>query len=334
MRRRVDGLDALRGVAVGLVVLRHALPDVFPGAGVVGVVMFFAVSGHLITGVLLDELDGTGRVDLPRFYARRARRLVPALLVLLVGVAAVTLVLDPLDDRADLMRDLLVAATWTGNLPGLTPDGATFHLWTLATEEQFYLLWPLALAVAHRRGRVPWLLVAAGVACAVACVAVLLRLRDDPDLAYALPTSWAGCFVVGAASRVLAARWTPPVGVQVAALALLGGACVLSLRGHALTYLVAGPAVALLTALLLVAWRTRVTMTARAVRPLVWLGTVSYGAYLWNYPLTLWLRPHVPHAGLLAAALTVPVAAASWYLVERPLGPRPRVAERRQVAVA
>jgi peptidoglycan/LPS O-acetylase OafA/YrhL len=92
---------------------------------------------------------------------------------------------------------------------------------------------------------------------------------------------------------------------------------VVPLRGHALTYLAAGPAIAALTAVLLVSWRTWATVSTPALRALVWLGTVSYAAYLWNYPLTLWLRPHTDLAGPLAAALTVLLAALSWYAVER-----------------
>ncbi|WP_244930569.1 acyltransferase [Nocardioides sp. W7] len=327
MTRRIDGLDLLRGIAVGLVVLRHALPEQFAGAGVVGVVMFFALSGHLITGLLLGELQRTGRVDLRRFYARRARRLVPALVLLVLGVSLVTVLLDPLGDRADLGRDALVALTWTGNLPHLTPDGATFHLWTLATEEQFYLLWPVLLVVAFRR-RLVLVLLATGSVVGLAAVALtVLWLRAEPDLAYALPTSWAVCFVIGAASRVLAVRVVVPPWAPGAALVGLTVLSVVPLRGHALTYLLAGPATAMLTAVLLVAWRSWADVTAAGLRPLVWLGTMSYGAYLWNYPLTLWLRPHVDHAGLLAALLTVPAAAFSWYAVERRFQARPRVLE-------
>ena len=315
---RIAGLDLLRGVAIGLVMLRHAFPEPFAGAGVVGVVMFFALSGFLITGVLLGELGRVQRVDLGRFYRRRARRLVPALLFLVAGVVAVTLVFDPLGDRDQLGKTVLVALTWTGNLPFGHASDATFHLWTLATEEQFYLVWPAVLALAFARRRVGAALAATAAACLLACVLTLLWLGEAPDLAYALPTSWAVCFVIGAATRVYAERlvlphWTVPVAL--AGLALLS---VVPLRGHALTYLAGGPAIAVLTAVLLVSWRTWTTVSGPALTALMWLGTVSYAAYLWNYPLTLWLRPHLDHAGPVAAGLTIVLAAVSWYAVERP----------------
>lgn len=320
MTRRIAGLDLLRGLAVGLVMLRHAWPDLARGAGAVGVVMFFAISGFLITGVLVDERARTGRVDLRRFYVHRVRRLVPALLLLVVGLVLVTLLIDPLDDRDHLVKTVVVALTWTGNLPFGHASDATFHLWTLATEEQFYLVWPaLLLVLGPRQG-----LAVAALGTGAALLGTVLWLREDPDLAYALPTSWALCFVIGAAARLHRDRlavpaWGPPIAL--AGLAVLS---VVPLRGQALTYLAGGPAIAALTAVLLLAWRTWTEITHPALRALVWLGTVSYGAYLWNYPLTLWLRPHLEHgAGLLAACLTVLAAAASWYVVERPLQRRP-----------
>ena len=306
---RSDGLDLLRGLAVGLVMLRHALPDVFGGAGVVGVVMFFALSGYLITGVL------ERRPRLGDFYRRRARRLVPPLLVLVAGVVAVTLVADPLGDRDELGWTVLWALTWTGNLPFGHASDATFHLWTLATEEQFYLLWPATLLLLGR-GRA---LVVAGAATVAACVATTWWLAEDPDLAYSLPTSWAVCFVIGAAVRLHRDRLAVPSWAPGAALVVLAVLALVPLRGHALTYLAAGPAVAALTGVLILAWRGRLAIDG-PLRILVWLGTVSYAAYLWNYPLSLWLPP------LPAVALTLLAAALSWRYVEAPLLRRSRVA--------
>ncbi len=325
--RRIDGIDLLRGLAIALVMLRHAWPQPFAGAGVVGVVMFFALSGYLITGLLLDEQERTGRVDLRRFYARRARRLVPALLALVAGVVGVTLLLDPLGDRDELGRTVLVALTWTGNLPFGHASDATFHLWTLATEEQFYLLWPAVLVASAARGQVRAALLLVAAACVLACVATLVWLREDPDLAYSLPTSWAVCFVVGGATRALGDRVVVRPWAVSAALAGLAVLSVVPLRGHALTYLAGGPAIAALTAVLLLSWRTRTDVTGPA-RALVALGTVSYGAYLWNYPLTLWLRPSLEaYAGPVAALLTLVAAALSWRFVEAPVQRRRRVPE-------
>ncbi|GAB3195132.1 hypothetical protein GCM10027062_01300 [Nocardioides hungaricus] len=302
MTARIDGLDLIRGIAIGLVMLRHAVPGVFAGAGVVGVVMFFALSGYLITGVLERG------PRLGEFYARRARRLVPALLVLVAGVALVTLVADPLGDRDELGWTMLWALTWTGNLPFASVDGATFHLWTLATEEQFYLLWPATLLLLGRHRA----LVVAGAATVLACLATVWWLAEAPDLAYALPTSWAVCFVIGAAVRLHGDRLAVPAWAAPAALAALTALSVVPLRGHALTYLAGGPAIAALTGVLILAWRTWLTVTG-PLAAVVWLGTVSYAAYLWNYPLSLWL-PALP-----AAALTLVAAALSWRYVEAPL---------------
>jgi len=317
-RARIQGIDLLRGVAVLLVMLRHALPDVFAGAGIVGVVMFFSLSGHLITGLLLDEVERTGTVRLRRFYANRALRLVPALLLLVAVFAAVTLLFDPLRDAATLPRSVLLALTWTGNLGIPGASDAVFHLWTLATEEQFYLLWPAALIVAARFGKTRTVTVALSALGLAACIATLAWVSPEPDRAYALPTSWVLCFLIGAASRVwraqiLVPRWLPPV-----ALVLLLALSVLPVRGHNYTYLAVGPAVAVLTAAVMLRW-SRVPVVPRLVRPLAVLGTVSYGAYLWNYPLTLWFRPWGAAGALLAFALTLAAAAASWWLVERPV---------------
>jgi peptidoglycan/LPS O-acetylase OafA/YrhL len=329
-RARIQGIDLLRGVAVLLVMLRHALPDVFAGAGIVGVVMFFSLSGHLITGLLIDEFERSGTVRLRRFYANRALRLVPALLILVAVFAVVTLLADPLHDADTLPRSVLLALTWTGNLGIPGASDAVFHLWTLATEEQFYLLWPAALLLAARAGKTRAVTVALSVLGLAACVATFVWAAPLPDRAYALPTSWVLCFLVGAASRVWRAdlrvpRWLAPV-----ALVILLSLSLLPVRGHNWTYLVVGPLVAALTALIMLRW-SRLAVVPRGIRPLAALGTVSYGAYLYNYPLALWFRPWGTAGALLAFTLTLAAAAASWLLVVRPVA---RCRDRRSRAAS
>jgi len=158
-------------------------------------------------------------------------------------------------------------------------------------------------------------------------VATVAWIGEAPHLAYALPTSWAVCFVIGAGVRLHADRLSR-VGpaAATAGLVRLAALSVVPLRGHELTYLAGGPAIAALTGLLLLARREWRVVRAPALRAPVWLGTVSCAAYLWNDPLTLWLRPHVVHAGLLAVVATLAVAWLSTRFVEEPLlhrAPRP-----------
>jgi peptidoglycan/LPS O-acetylase OafA/YrhL len=330
---RIEGLDLLRGVAIVLVMLRHAWPSVFEGAGVVGIVLFFTLSGYLITGVLARELRERGRVDLRRFYLRRACRLVPALVGMVGCFALVSLTFDPLGDRDSTVRSIVIALTYTADLPIQHGSPALFHLWTLAVEEQFYLVWPAFLAFAWTRRLLGSALVLAGTVSLALCVAVLVRLAPDYDLAYALPTSWAVCFVVGAATRLgvdsaLHRDWArlQPEGqprltrIAVPAMTALAVMCVLPLRGHATTYLLGGPAIAVSTSALLVTWCDWRRVYSRILRPLVALGTISYGVYLWNYPVTLWLREwDWAGADGLAIAASILIAAISWQLVERPV---------------
>ncbi|GAB3555396.1 peptidoglycan/LPS O-acetylase OafA/YrhL [Actinopolyspora lacussalsi] len=234
--------------------LRHAFPDVFPGAGVVGIVMFFTLSGYLITGVLTKELAIGGRIDYRRFYLRRARRLLPALLAVIVVFVAVAATVDPLDESGSLPRTVAVMLTFTDDLPVIHLGGAAFHCWTLATEEQFYLVWPALLTLAWTRRSVTATLVTTAVIVLAGCVAALIWLWPHPDNAYGLPTSWFVCFVIGAATRLrghsgwMSARLVP---LALAGLAVLS---ILPLRGHVLTYLLVGPTIATLTAALLLVW--------------------------------------------------------------------------------
>lgn len=356
---RVRRLDALRGLAVLLVIIRHAAPDAAPGAGVVGIAMFFTLSGYLITGSLLRELDATGRIRLGAFYRRRAVRLLPALSALVAGLAVVTLLLDPLDDRGALGRTLAVALTYTADLPIALGSDSIFHLWTLSVEQQFYLLWPPLLAWAWYRRWTTLLVAGTLVALTLTATCVTLHLGQDFDRAYRWPSSWAGALLIGAAAYMCTHRpkenraaATPAHGRSgailrtllpprtrltsrrpssprsgrtlratsaAAALVLLLAAGVVPWRSFSLTYPWGGLLLAALTAVVLHHWADDPTPPGRPLTALARLGTISYAAYLWNYPLTLWLRPWHPVAGpTLAVVLTLVLATASWFLVERP----------------
>ncbi|KRC37437.1 acyltransferase family protein [Oerskovia sp. Root22] len=205
-------LEGLRGLAVVLVLLFHASVPGVPG-GYVGVDLFFVVSGFLITGLLLRELTSTGRIGLHAFFAGRARRILPAACVVLVGTAvAAWWVLPPLRAR-DTMIDVLASALQVANLRFIAQEtdymaaasapSPVLHYWSLAVEEQFYVVLPLLLALtgvlAARTRRRPlpaavWVLVVATVA---SFVVSLVLTASDPAVAYMSPLTRAWQFGVG-----------------------------------------------------------------------------------------------------------------------------------------
>src|SRR3954471_2196193 len=163
--RRIPSLDGLRAISMGLVLLSHlagtrnfplsAAQGNFWGLGEFGVVVFFVISGYLITGLLLDELDRTGRVDLARFYFRRTLRIFPPYYAFLICLA-----LAGATGAVALQRgDLVSALTYTANYD-IDRSWFVGHTWSLSVEEQFYLLWPAVLLFARTRRAI---LLAAGV---------------------------------------------------------------------------------------------------------------------------------------------------------------------------
>ncbi|TMF33174.1 MAG: acyltransferase, partial [Chloroflexi bacterium] len=149
-------LEGLRAVAVGLVLAYHAgIPKVY--GGYVGVDVFFVLSGFLITGLIVRELRANGRIDLPQFYARRARRLLPAALVAIAGTLVLSVILLPPLRVPDVAGDAAAASVYVSNmrfafqatdyLASDLPPSPLLHFWSLGVEEQFYLFWPALLAV-------------------------------------------------------------------------------------------------------------------------------------------------------------------------------------------
>lgn len=326
---RVAGLDALRGVAIALVMLTHADGALVGSGGMVGVTLFFVLSGFLITGLLVRDLERHGRVRWGRFYGARALRLLPPLALVLAGYLVVEGLLGWFAGPSQVPWTLLSALTYTSNLPYLPHgSGAFFHLWTLATEEQFYLLWPVVLAFAWRRRWVRGVLALGVTGSLLLCAATIAYQAPDVARVYALPTSWSVALFLGCALRLgrdRASRALPagPVGQRWLAgtlLTLLAGlALVPGLDASPWMYLAVVPAVAVASAVLVLLaagsrWRAR-----GPVRAAVALGTVSYAAYLWNLPITQWLGdPRDLAGGTLGVVLTLLAATASWWLVERP----------------
>ncbi|GAB98319.1 putative acyltransferase [Kineosphaera limosa NBRC 100340] len=324
-RRFYPEVQALRAVAIGMVLLFHFGSGIpFVGGGLVGVDVFFVISGFLISGHLLAELDRTGRVRLADFYARRARRLLPASLSVLLAVAVATALILPREAWGDAGRSVLASAFYAMNLYAahLTALGGqeafaalpTVHYWSLSAEEQFYLLWPplilLAAAVASwlgRRGRAVGRVTAVGIALTVVAVVsfvvALVWTWIDYPVAYFVTVTRVWEFAAGGLVALLLRRWAP---TQRTATVLRWLGLILILPGSLLLVLpdvMPGPGVlpavaafpaplavpaVLGTALVIIAGGTRPgSFLDRVVkwRPTQWLGLISYSVYLWHWPL-------------------------------------------------
>jgi peptidoglycan/LPS O-acetylase OafA/YrhL len=335
-RPRRDGyrpdIEGLRAVAVLAVVAYHAVPGWLPG-GYVGVDVFFVISGFLITGLLWRELERSGRVSLAGFYARRARRLLPAaMLVLVVTMVASALILPPLQ-VASVWKDGLACALYVGNyrfaaakvdyLAPSTPSPFT-HYWTLGVEEQFYLLWPLLLVAASlvwtlRRPSRGGAAAGLGVACAGSFALSLWLTRADEPLAFfSLPTrAWelglGGllALAVPALRRIPAAAaaalgWAGLAAVAVAC-GVFGASTAFPGTAALLPVLGAGAVVASGVG---GAPGGPVLLLGRAVPKAI--GRISYSWYLWHYPVLV-LAPYVAgHA--LSAWVDLALAAGSGLL--------------------
>lgn len=313
-------LDGLRGIAVLLVIVAHAQVPYAASAGMVGVTLFFVLSGFLITRLLVEETERTGRVDLRAFYGRRARRLFPALIALL----AVTLIISG-GTRAALWR-ALVALTYTSNIVGVSHDmGPLGHTWSLAMEEQFYLLWPLILVWVGRR-RPTWLV--PGILVAITIVStnrVLLSLSGATTWRVLIaPDTRVDGLLVGCLVALLITRLARR---QLSRYAAAGGVVLLAVAPNAerlegvllIPAMIAGASV--------VAWGATSRGGWLTADPLVALGRISYGVYLWHYPVTKMLE----EAGvgwavnlLVTAVSSVALAAVSWRYVEAPIMARGR----------
>jgi peptidoglycan/LPS O-acetylase OafA/YrhL len=350
---RNDALDGLRLFAVAAVMAFHfGVP--YASAGFLGVDVFFVLSGFLITSLLLAKME-RGRIDVFDFWARRARRLIPALLVLVGAVvlwgsfAAPSVSRDGVRD--DITSTLFYFANWhfISTSTYFASDGVASpleHMWSLAVEEQFYVVWPLLLLLGCLTVRTPRRRVlAAGAIAAIGVLVSVVRLGmlwaggaheraylgTDSRICQPLVGALLAVLLTSAAlrERAVRAHWTL-LGLGV--IGLVWGLSALGDSGGATSAYAYGGALVVATCtgavIAAIATRSSTATSVLAVPAVAYLGRLSYAMYLWHWPLQVWTARDgwwdlsgvgLPLRASLLTALTIGLAALSYHLVERPI---------------
>ncbi|HWP83957.1 MAG TPA: acyltransferase [Terriglobia bacterium] len=333
-------LDGLRGLAILLVMVYHANHSLFSG-GFIGVDIFFVLSGFLITSLLVQEYDGAGTIRLKAFYLRRVLRLFPALLAMLIAFSTFSIAVWGFEGARSRLVDSLIALFYMANWARafwIHPPYELGHTWSLSIEEQFYALWPPLLLLLLRKAptRLAIALIALGLAIASWMVRFQMTLVSErPMRMFNGLDTRADAVMMGCLLGVIVASGLVPrrAGGKLSRVLYFGGIASLSaLLGIALVaqwhaeimfqWLYFG--VAVMAAVLILDCVTNPASIVKVIlsfKPLVWIGVISYGLYLWHYPIyTLMYEAgyewqQVMTVGTLTAFA---IAIASFFLLERP----------------
>ncbi len=348
----IRGLDGLRAIAVLAVIFYHLSPGLLTG-GYVGVDVFFVISGFLISGLLLRERETSGRIRLRAFWARRARRLLPALAVLLLVCGSAAWFIGG-DVLVHLGRQILGAATFSSNWLAIAFGQSYFdtttpelfrNLWSLAVEEQFYLVWPIAvlLLALLRSVRVRLIIVIIIAIASAVEMAVLVAPGADATRVYYGTDTHSFGLAIGAALGIATSRWAVarvttrrwfrvllPIAGAIAIVALL----VIAFTMDAESVFVYRGGLAIVAVLAAVAIGGSITAGSALgrvldIRPLRWVGTRSYGLYLWHWPVFVLVVAALPTVrrtgasgwllGGIALVITVLAATLSYRFLEHPI---------------
>ncbi|MBM7107382.1 O-acetyltransferase OatA [Brevibacillus laterosporus] len=347
--RYMPGLDGLRALAVFAVILYHLNVNWAPG-GLLGVGVFFVLSGYLITDILISQWKQKGKIDLKDFWIRRAKRLLPAMLVMLIAVVVWLALFDRSHLQAlrgEIVAALLYVSNWwlvfheVSYFESFGPASPFGHFWSLAVEEQFYLVWPLLLLVGlrntPRRGKLLGLTLA-GVVVSAFAMALLYEPGVDPSRIYYGTDTRAFGLLIGAAlamvwpSSKLSEKVSLPARITLEVLGIAGLATILWMIWYTNQYedfLYQGGLV-----LLSIATAVVVAVIAHpassfgklmGAKPLRWIGVRSYGMYLWHYPIIVLSTPTIHTNGtdipkaIFQIGATIALAALSLRLVEEPI---------------
>ncbi|MEH7503581.1 acyltransferase family protein [Neobacillus drentensis] len=347
-RRYLVGLDGLRGLAVLSVIFYHIG---FPWAsgGFLGVVVFFVLSGYLITDLIMTEWEQRGRIDLKNFWIRRARRLLPAMLAMLVIIIGwVSLFLPHLLEtlQADALAALLYISNWwyifhhQSYFDNFQSPSLLTHFWSLAVEEQYYLFWPLLLTFGLRliSKRSILFITLTLIGISALTMAILYEPGSDPSRVYYGTDTRAFSLLIGSAlaliwpSQKLAAKVPLPLRLVlnlVGTIALVVILLMVGLTNQYEPFLYRGGMVLLsIAAMLLVAVLVHPANSISRVfnfKPLRWLGIRSYGIYLWQYPILVLTTPAINTTGISIARVIfqltciIVLSSLSWKFIENPI---------------